>query len=158
MTHSSFLDTLSLFNAIICLYTQYQPHSAPPLKLEKIWFFGVKLWFFTRNTPKIFALPSALRKFFKCAPPPNLKSWIRPCSLTCSHTYMKLCGYINFCRSLDHLINKPIPKYNVTTIRVHMKIYLLQSSKTINQYLTLTQTSTSKVPVTFSFHQHSVIE
>ena len=28
---------------------------APPLKLEKIWFFGIKSWFFTRNTPKIFA-------------------------------------------------------------------------------------------------------
>jgi hypothetical protein len=30
--------------------------------LEKIWFFGVKSWFFTRNTPKIFALPSAFGK------------------------------------------------------------------------------------------------
>jgi hypothetical protein len=26
---------------------------APPLKLEKIWFFGVKSWFFTRNSPKM---------------------------------------------------------------------------------------------------------
>jgi hypothetical protein len=51
---------------------------SPPLKLEKISFFGVKSWFFTRNTPKIFAPPSARRNFFKCAPPPNLKSWIRP--------------------------------------------------------------------------------
>jgi hypothetical protein len=25
----------------------------PPLQLEKILFFGVKSWFFTRNTPKI---------------------------------------------------------------------------------------------------------
>ena len=48
------------------------------LKLEKIWFFGVKSWFFTRNTPTIFAPPSARRNFFKCALPPNLKSWIRP--------------------------------------------------------------------------------
>jgi hypothetical protein len=31
---------------------------APP-KIGKIWFFGVKSWFFTRNTPKIFAPPSA---------------------------------------------------------------------------------------------------
>ena len=37
-------------------------------KLEKIWFFGVKLWFFTRNTQNIFAPPSARRNFFKCAP------------------------------------------------------------------------------------------
>ena len=29
-------------------------HGGGPLKLEKIWFFGVKSWFFTRNTPKIF--------------------------------------------------------------------------------------------------------
>jgi hypothetical protein len=32
-------------------------------------FFGVKWWFFTWNTPKIFAPPSARRNFFKCAPP-----------------------------------------------------------------------------------------
>jgi hypothetical protein len=54
------------------------PARAPlPLKLEKIWFFGVKSWFFTRNTPTIFAPRSAWRNFFKCAPP-NLKSGIRP--------------------------------------------------------------------------------
>jgi hypothetical protein len=46
---------------------------APPIKLEKIRFLiGVKSWFFTRNT----------RKKYKCTPPPpNLKSWIRPCKL-----------------------------------------------------------------------------
>jgi hypothetical protein len=38
------------------------------LKLEKYDFFGVKSWFSTRNTPKIFAPPSARRNFFKCAP------------------------------------------------------------------------------------------
>ena len=53
----------------------------PPLKLEKIWFLGVKSWFFTRNTPKIFAPLYARRNLFKCAPP-NLKSWIRPCILS----------------------------------------------------------------------------
>ena len=41
---------------------------APSLKLEKIWFFGVKSWFFTRNTPKIFVILSARRNFFKCTP------------------------------------------------------------------------------------------
>ena len=50
----------------------------PPWNWKKIWFFGVKSWFFTRNIPKIYAPPSARRNFFKCAPP-NLKSWIRPC-------------------------------------------------------------------------------
>ena len=66
------------------------PPPPPPLKLEKIWFFwrkivifhtkypknvraslrnykkiwlvGVKSWFFTRNTPKTFAPPSAITK------------------------------------------------------------------------------------------------
>ena len=37
-----------------------------PLKLEKIWFFGVKSWFFTRNTPTIFAPPSAIGKNMIC--------------------------------------------------------------------------------------------
>jgi hypothetical protein len=40
----------------------------PSLKLEKIWFFGIKLWFITRNTPKIFAPSYARRNFFKCTP------------------------------------------------------------------------------------------
>jgi hypothetical protein len=53
------------------------PPLPPPIKLEKIWFFGVKSWFFTRNTPKISTPPSARQIIFKCAPP-NLKSWIRP--------------------------------------------------------------------------------
>ena len=44
----------------------------PPLKLEDIWFF-------TRNTPNIFAPPSARRNFLSAPPPPNLKSWILPC-------------------------------------------------------------------------------
>jgi hypothetical protein len=47
-------------------------------ELKKIRFFGVKSWFFTRNTPKSFTPPSARGNCFKCAPPPNLKSWIRP--------------------------------------------------------------------------------
>ena len=49
----------------------------PPLKLEKNMIFWVKSLFFTRSTPKIFR--ASLRDFLKCAPPPNLKSWIRPC-------------------------------------------------------------------------------
>ena len=38
-------------------------HPAPH-KIEKILFFGVKSWFFTRNTPTIFAPPYARRNFF----------------------------------------------------------------------------------------------
>jgi hypothetical protein len=40
-------------------------------ELEKIWFFGVKSWFFTRNTPKISHLTPQLEKnwFF------GVKSW-----------------------------------------------------------------------------------
>ena len=45
------------------------PGPRPPKKqLEKIWFFGVKSWFFTRNTPKIFAPPSPRCNFFKYSP------------------------------------------------------------------------------------------
>ena len=43
----------------------------PPLKLEKIRFFGVKSWFLTRNTPKKLAPPPARRNFFNCPPPPT---------------------------------------------------------------------------------------
>ena len=35
--------------------------------------------FHTIKTPKMFAPPSARRNFLS-APPPNLKSWIRPCN------------------------------------------------------------------------------
>ena len=50
---------------IVC---QVSRARATPLKLEKILFFGVKSWFFTRNTPKMFAPFSARRNFFKYAP------------------------------------------------------------------------------------------
>ena len=50
----------------------------PPLKLEKIWFFGVKSWFFTRNTPKNVRASLRSAQFFLTAPPPNLKPWNRP--------------------------------------------------------------------------------
>ena len=65
---------------------------------EKIWFFGVKSWFFTRNTPNNFAPPSARRNFFKCAPPPpfpNLKSWMRPwICYDSSNTIVRCCIYL----------------------------------------------------------------
>ena len=53
------------------------PWRTPLLKFEKIWFFRVKLWFFTRNTPKFLVPRSAQHIYFKFTPP-NLKSWIRP--------------------------------------------------------------------------------
>jgi hypothetical protein len=40
--------------------------------------YSLSTFFFTRNTSKMFAPPSARRNFFISAPP-NLKSWIRPC-------------------------------------------------------------------------------
>ena len=46
----------------IALQSQGRTRRAPPLKLEKIWFFGVKSWFFTRNTANIFAPPFAIGK------------------------------------------------------------------------------------------------
>ena len=65
----------------------HQKFSCLPPQLEKIWFFGVKSLFFTRNTPKIFTPPSARCNFFKCTPP-NLKSWIHPCYY-CTITWKK---------------------------------------------------------------------
>ena len=43
------------------------PGGTPP-KIGKNMIFGVQSWFFTRNTPKMFAPSSARRNFFKCAP------------------------------------------------------------------------------------------
>jgi hypothetical protein len=58
-----------LYKYIVRVFPREDPGGArtrrappPPLKLEKRWFFGVKSWFFTRNTPKIFAPPSAIGK------------------------------------------------------------------------------------------------
>ena len=55
---------------LACLlpYSRSGSRGGLPLKLEKIWFFGVKLWFFTRNTPKFSRLPPQLEKilFFWC--------------------------------------------------------------------------------------------
>ena len=82
------------------LYTGADPgggaHPAhAPLKLEKIWLFGVKSWFFIRNTPNIFPPPSARRNFFKCAPPPltwnpgsALDIYSNPPSNQCFGTHM----------------------------------------------------------------------
>ena len=50
-----------------------QKCSRLPPQLEKIRFFGVKSWLFTRNTPNIFVPPSAIGKnmiFF------GVKSWL----------------------------------------------------------------------------------
>ena len=62
------------------------PGARPPLKLGKIWFFGVKSWFFIRNTTQIFAPPSARRNFFKCAPPPLLEILDPPLCIVVSNS------------------------------------------------------------------------
>jgi hypothetical protein len=54
---------------------------APPLKLEKIWFFGVKSWFFHTKYPKNVRASLCSAQFFDVHPPPNFKSWIRPCNV-----------------------------------------------------------------------------
>jgi hypothetical protein len=58
---------------------------------KKYDFFGVKSWFFTRNTPKIFEPISARRNFFKCAP----LTW-NPGSAPaiCSVSLLKLCSLL----------------------------------------------------------------
>jgi hypothetical protein len=44
------------------------PGGGGPKTWKNMIFFGVKSWFFTRNTPTIFAPPSTRRYFFKWAP------------------------------------------------------------------------------------------
>jgi len=46
-----------------------QPARVLPKIGKNMIFLCVKSWFFTRNTPNIFAPPSARRDFFKCTPP-----------------------------------------------------------------------------------------
>ena len=56
---------------IVIFHTKYPKNFRASLCIwKKSDFFGVKSWFFTRNTPKFFAPPSARRNFLKCAPPP----------------------------------------------------------------------------------------
>ena len=58
---------------------------APPSpKSGKNMIFCVKSWFFTRNTPKLFAPRSARRVFFKCAP--SLEILDPPLRPTALHT------------------------------------------------------------------------
>jgi hypothetical protein len=64
------------------------PGAPPSLKLEKIRFFGVKSWFFTRNTRNIFAPPSTRRNFFKCAPPLNWNPGSAPVRGRCGRDRM----------------------------------------------------------------------
>ena len=80
MCHNSLLQKWNYRLVLVYRYTGADPgeHTRtlpppPPVKLEKIWFFGVKSWFFTQNTPQIFAPPFARRNFFKSAPPPWLE-------------------------------------------------------------------------------------
>jgi hypothetical protein len=54
------------YDFIRSLYYFWTIPKTSPLGNWKTWFFGVKSWFFTRNTPTIFAPPSARRNFFKC--------------------------------------------------------------------------------------------
>ena len=60
---------------IVIFHTKYLKNYRASLGNWKTWFFGVNRDFFTRNTPTIFAPPSARRNFFKCAPPPPPLTW-----------------------------------------------------------------------------------
>jgi hypothetical protein len=88
---------------------------APPLKLEKIRFFGVKSWFFTRNTPKFPRLPPLGAIFLSSFPyPPNFKSWICPwCDQVCQ--WLKACDrsvvfsrYYSFLHDITKLLFKMV--------------------------------------------------
>jgi hypothetical protein len=70
-----------------------------PPQLEKIWFFGVKSWFFTRNTQIFSRLPPLGAIFFKYDPP-NLKSFLTLRGYTSIQTFV---FFIGFCTSNDKL-------------------------------------------------------
>jgi hypothetical protein len=53
----------------VIFHTKYPNNFRASLRNWKNDFFGVKSWFFTRNTPNFFAPPFTRRNFFKCAPP-----------------------------------------------------------------------------------------
>ena len=89
---------------------------ATPLKWEKIRFFGVKSWFFTRNTQKNFAPPSAWRNFFKCAPS-NLKPWIRPCHRPLKYTPIS----DNWLCSTNKLLYSHFFKFSLQRICIQIK-------------------------------------
>jgi hypothetical protein len=52
---------------------------APP-KIGKNMIFWRKIVIFHTKYPKIFRTSLRSARFFLSAPPPNLKSWIRPCN------------------------------------------------------------------------------
>jgi hypothetical protein len=68
------------------------PGRAPPLKLEKIWFFWRKIVIFHTNYPKNFRASLRSAQFFQVRPP-NLKTWIRPCIGMSCLTLCILCRY-----------------------------------------------------------------
>ena len=70
MLHIVNICLFNLYKSKTCIFwTQGRIQAHTPLKLEKIRFFGIKSWFFTRNTPTNFTPPSVRRNFFKCVPP-----------------------------------------------------------------------------------------
>ena len=115
------------------------PPAPAPQKWEKIWFF-------TRNSPKTFAPPSARCNFFNCAPPPNLKSWICPCRgidyaasfydfFYCTLELLRQCDIVcfsfNFIMSICRVIFYQSFSYcynNNVTIFIHIKYVSLAYS------------------------------
>ena len=94
---------LSLYSLVLTLivYTRGRIRG-DTRQLEKNRIFWCKIViFFTRNTPNIFALPSARRNYFYMHPL-NLKSWIRPCICRAWMTYRGTL-YIVICDKLIEL-------------------------------------------------------
>ena len=86
----------------------------PPLKLEKIRFFGIKSWFFTRNTPKMFVSPSARHNFFKC---PSSLTWNSGSTPEYDYWFLKQNIQYNLC-----IHDICIHWYMVNYIRIMVKL------------------------------------
>ena len=80
------------------------PGARPP-KIGKKWFFLRKIVIFHTKYPKMFAPPSARRNFFKCPLPPNLKFWIRPCTIVDFKSSLELVLYVCFISTLNKTSN-----------------------------------------------------
>jgi hypothetical protein len=100
----------------------------------KIWFVGVKSWFFRRNPPTIFPPPSARRHFFKCAPA-NLKPCIPSSFVRRVWRYQKEKSKSVYRRRTKRIGHKVTPTYNLITSIVAIKYNLGISSIIIRDLL-----------------------
>jgi hypothetical protein len=113
MIHSNVTNHLYHTNKLFDLDHEIMKHPknvrASFRNWKKIWFFGVKSWFFTRNTPKMFA-------------PPSASPWICPWSVPIATKVVSS----NLAHGKVYLIQHYVIKF-ISGIKHHIKLtHLLQ--------------------------------